>query len=76
LSELPELWQTHVEQSENKLFPEALRLLGATRLQQLEFDMDAVRTHQSNMDSAIYPASRLGAKNLILLARGLPVFSG
>jgi len=62
LSELRELWQTHVEQSENKLFPEALRLLGATRLQQLEFDMDAVRTHQSNMDSAIYPASRLGPK--------------
>ncbi len=62
LSELRELWQTHVEQSENRLFPEALRLLGATRLQQLEFDMDAVRTHQSNMDSAIYPASRLGPK--------------
>ena len=62
LGELRELWQTHVEQSENRLFPEALRLLGATRLQQLAFDMDAVRTHQSNIDSAIYPASRLGPK--------------
>ena len=62
LTELRELWQTHVEQSENRLFPEALRLLGAARLQQLEYDMDAVRTHQSNMDSAIYPASRLGPK--------------
>jgi hypothetical protein len=30
--------------------------------QQLEFDMDAVRTHQSDFDSAIYPASRLGPK--------------
>src|SRR5262249_31867824 len=62
LAELRHFWQTHVEQSENRLFPEALRLLGATRLQQLEFDMDAVRTHQSDLDSAIYPASRLGPK--------------
>jgi len=63
LQELRELWQTHVEQSENRLFPEALRLLGATRLQQLEFDMDAVRTHQSDFDSSIYPASRFGPKS-------------
>jgi hemerythrin HHE cation binding domain-containing protein len=62
LTELRDVWQTHVEQSENRMFPEALRLLGATRLQQLEFDMDAVRTHQSDLDSAIYPASRLGPK--------------
>ena len=62
LDELRELWHTHVEQSENRLFPEALRLLGTTRLQQMEFDMDAVRTHQSDFDSSIYPASRLGPK--------------
>ena len=62
LAELRALWQTHVEQSETRLFPEAVRLLGATRLQQLEFDMDAVRTHQSDFDSSIYPASRLGPK--------------
>ena len=62
LAELNKLWQTHVEQSENRLFPEALRLLGPTRLQQLEFQMDALRTHQSDLDSTIYPASRLGPK--------------
>jgi hypothetical protein len=62
LAELRALWQTHVERSETRLFPEAQRLLGATRLQQLEFDLDAVRTHQSDFDSSIYPASRLGPK--------------
>jgi|SRR5690348_10775181 len=62
LADLRELWQVHVDRSENRLFPEAVRLLGATRLQQMEFDMDAVRTHQSDLDSAIYPASRLGPK--------------
>jgi len=62
LADLRGLWQTHVEQSENRLFPEAVRVLGPARLQQLEFDMDAVRTHQSDFDSAIYPASRLGPK--------------
>lgn len=62
LADLRDLWQTHVEQSESRLLPDAMRLLGATRLQQLQFDMDSVRTHQSNFDSSIYPASRLGPK--------------
>lgn len=56
------LWQKHVERSESRLCPDALRLLGPTRLQQLEFEMDALRTHQSDLDSAIYPASHLGPK--------------
>jgi len=62
LAQIDELWQAHVDQSEKQLFPEALRLLGPTRLQQLQYDMDSVRTHQSALDSAIYPASRLGPK--------------
>ena len=62
LAQLGELWRTHVEQSEKQLFPQALRLLGPMRLEQLQFDMDALRTHQSDLDSAIYPASRLGPK--------------
>lgn len=62
LAGISELWESHVEQSEKQLFPEALRLLGPTRLQQLQYDMDAVRTHQSNQDSSIYPAARMGPK--------------
>jgi hypothetical protein len=62
LAQIGALWQVHVEQSERIMFPEVLRLLGPTRLQQLHFDMDALRTHQSDLDSAIYPASRLGPK--------------
>lgn len=60
LAQLGELWQAHVDQNETQLFPDALRLLGPTRLQQLQYDMDSVRTHQSDLDSAIYPARRLG----------------
>ena len=60
LEQLHELWQTHMEEAETRLFPEAESLLGATRLQQLAYDMDSIRTHQSDQDSAIYPASRLG----------------
>lgn len=63
LAQIGELWQAHVDQNEQQLFPEALRLLGPTRLQQLQYDMDSVRTHQSDLDSAIYPAARLGPKN-------------
>lgn len=62
LNSLREAWQSHVEQSESRLLPEAHELLGETRLQQLFYDMDAIRTHQSGQDSAIYPASRLGPK--------------
>lgn len=62
LARIGELWESHVEQCEKQLFPEALRLLGPTRLQQLQYDIDAVRTHQSNLDSAIYPAARVGPK--------------
>jgi hypothetical protein len=63
LAQIGELWQAHVDQNEKQLFPEALRLLGPTRLQQLQYDMDSVRTHQSNLDSAVYTAARLGPKN-------------
>ena len=62
LAQLRELWQAHVDHNEKQMFPEALRLLGPTRLQQLQYDMDSVRTHQSDLDSAIYPAVRLGPK--------------
>lgn len=63
VAELRELWQTHVARSESRMFPDASRLLGPTRLQQLQFEMDALRTHQSDLDSAIYPASRLGPRS-------------
>ena len=62
LARIAELWQTHVEQSERQLFPLAQRLLGPIRLEQLQYGMDAVRSHQSHMNSAIYPAARLGPK--------------
>lgn len=62
LTALRNAWQLHVEQAEQTLLPEAERLLGPTKLQQLLYDMDAIRTRQSEMDSAIYPASRLGPK--------------
>jgi hypothetical protein len=63
LAQISELWRAHVQQSERQLFPEALRLLGRTKLQQLHYEMDSVRTHQSDLDSAIYPATRLGPKS-------------
>lgn len=46
-------WQLHVEQAEQTLLPEAESLLGPTKLQQLLYDMNAIRTRQSEMDSAI-----------------------
>lgn len=64
LTALRNAWQLHVEQAEQTLLPEAESLLGPTKLQQLLYDMNAIRTRQSEMDSAIYPASRLGSKRL------------
>ena len=64
LPPLRNAWQLHVEQAEQTLLPEAESLLGPTKLQQLLYDMNAIRTRQSEMDSAIYPASRLGPKDL------------
>lgn len=58
---IKELMRQHVTQEEN-LGPEAERLLGATALQEMSYEMDEIRTHQSAIDSLIYPASRLGPK--------------
>jgi len=55
-------WLTHVDQTESLIFPAAEKLLGAGRLLELFYEMDEVRTQQSGLDSAIYPASRLGPK--------------
>ena len=54
-----ELVLRHVAQEEG-MAPEAERLLGATALQEMSYEMDEIRTHQSATDSMIYPASRLG----------------
>ena len=58
---IKELMRQHVTQEED-LGPEAERLLGATALQEMSYEMDEIRTHQSATDSLIYPASRLGPK--------------
>ena len=58
---IKELMRQHVTQEED-LGPEAERLLGATALQEMSYEMDEIRTHQSATDSMIYPASRLGPK--------------
>lgn len=58
---IKELMRLHVTQEED-LAPEAERLLGATALQKMSYEMDEIRTHQSATDSMIYPASRLGPK--------------
>jgi hemerythrin superfamily protein len=62
LSELRQAIESHVEQIESRVFPEVEKLLGATRLQEMFYEMEEIRTHQSELDSAIYPASRLGPK--------------
>ena len=58
---IKELMRQHITQEED-LGPEAERLLGATALQEMSYEMDEIRTHQSATDSMIYPASRLGPK--------------
>ena len=52
--------EEHISQDDDNLLPQAEGLLGPTRLQELFYDMDEIRTHQSDMDIMIYPASRLG----------------
>lgn len=58
---IKELVRQHVSQ-EDDLASAAERLLGATALQEMSYEMDEIRTHQSATDSLIYPASRLGPK--------------
>lgn len=58
---IKELMRQHITQ-EGDLGPEAERLLGATALQEMSYEMDEISTHQSATDSMIYPASRLGPK--------------
>ena len=58
---IKELMRQHITQEED-LGPKAERLLGATALQEMSYEMDEIRTHQSATDSLIYPASRLGPK--------------
>ncbi len=50
----------HISAAENQLLPEAERLLRATRLQELFYELDGIRSEQSEKDTLIYPASRLG----------------
>ena len=58
---IKELMRQHITQEED-LGPKAERLLGATALQEMSYEMDEIRTHQSATDSMIYPARRLGPK--------------
>jgi hemerythrin len=62
LNELKTRWLEHMERAEARLFPEAEKLLGAGKLLELSYEMDEIRTHQSDQDSAIYPARRLGPR--------------
>jgi hemerythrin-like domain-containing protein len=52
--------EQHISHDEQLLLPQAERLLGPSRLQELFYEMDEARTHQSDRDSMIYSASRLG----------------
>ncbi len=54
--------EQHISHDEEYLLPQAERLLSPTKLQEIFYEMDEVRTHQSDTDSLIYPASRLGPK--------------
>ena len=50
----------HISVAENQILPEARRLLGATRLQELFYELDGMKSKQSETDTLVYPASRLG----------------
>ena len=56
---IKELISQYVSHEED-LALKAERLLGATALQEMSYEMDEIRTHQSATDSMIYPASRVG----------------
>ena len=52
--------EQHISGAEKQLLSEARRLLGVTRLQELFYELDGMRSEQSETDTLIYPASRLG----------------
>lgn len=54
--------EQHISHDEKQLLPRAEVLLRPTRRQEMFYDMDKIRTHQSDTDSLIYPASRIGPK--------------
>lgn len=61
-NELKRSVKHHVTEEEQELFPQAENLLGATRLLEMAYEMDRIRTGQSETESMIYPASRVGPK--------------
>ena len=62
LDQLKRSVEQHVVEEESELFPRAEQLLSAAELQEMFAEMARVSTGQSERDSMIYPASRLGPK--------------
>jgi hemerythrin-like domain-containing protein len=60
LTDLRKAIAGHIGFAESRIFPEAERLLGQGRLLELSYEVEQIRTKQSEQDSAIYPARRMG----------------
>jgi hemerythrin-like domain-containing protein len=63
LQELKRSIEHHINEEENRLFPQAEKLLGKERLSEMFFESERIKNDQSETDSLIYPADRFGVKH-------------
>lgn len=63
LHELKRSIEHHINEEENRLFPQAENLLGRERLLEMFFESERIKSDQSETDSLIYPADRFGVKH-------------
>lgn len=59
-AELERRVQTYVIREEDWLFPRAKLLLGDTQLEDMFFEIERIRSNQSETDRLIFPADRFG----------------
>ena len=62
LFELDERIQSHVVREEDWLFPRAELLLDAAQREEMFFEIEQMRSSQSETDSLIFPADRFGVR--------------
>jgi hemerythrin-like domain-containing protein len=53
----------HINEEEKRLFPRAEKLLGKERLSEMFYECQRIKSDQSETDSLIYPAGRLGVRH-------------